>query len=198
MRPFALLLAILLPGTALADPRCARFGQPGYTATRTTTLGQAAPAVAQVVVAGPMLRVESAGPANGRLVTLITPELQAMFATTASPAVAIRLPRPAAPPPTEQRERTEPLPGRTWLVTEWRGASGQWHEVARSLCRRDGVLLEARQLQPGPQGLAMLETRHSAIRTMTPDPALFRLPAGFRLIEAPPAPISRRTAPQPG
>lgn len=193
--------AMIAPNLALADPRCARFGEAGYSATRTTTLGQAAPMVAQVFLAGAALRVDAAGPGGGRLVTLITPELHAMFVTTANPAVAVRLviPRATPMPPTEQRERAEPQPGRTLLITELRGASGQWHEVARTLCRRDGVLLEARQFQPGPEGPVILETRHTEIRTTPPDPALFRLPAGFRLIEAPPAPqLSRRTAPPPG
>lgn len=199
MRGATFLLALLLPGTALADPRCARFGQPAYSATRTTTLDQGAPVVSQVFAAGPALRIESAGPGGGRLVKLFTPELHAVFLSNAAPPVAIRMPMPPALPAGEQRVREEPQPGRMRLITERRGLSGQWHEVARVLCRRDGVLLEAWQAQPGPAGFTVLETRHSEIRTIRADPLLFRLPPAFRLIEAPPAPhLSRRTAPPPG
>lgn len=196
----AIAMGLGMPGIAWADPRCARFGLPHYTATRTTTLGAAAPITARVFLAGASLRVESPGPRDGHLVTLMTPDLQAVFASNASSPVAMRMP---APPPTprpsaDHREREEALPGRTLLIQEVRGGNGQWHEVSRVLCRRDGVLLEARQLQAGPAGPVILETRQAEIRMITPDPALFRLPAGFRLVDAPPPPISRRTAPPPG
>jgi hypothetical protein len=191
-----LLWPLLEPGLALADPRCARFGQPGYTATRVTSWGQAPPVTAQLFAAGPSLRLEIAAPGDARLVTLLTPDLHAIFKTDATPPVALRMPRP--PAPAGQRERIEQRPPHTLLIQEVQGESGQWHEVARSLCRRDGVLLEARQLQHGPQGPIILETRQSGIRMISADPALFRLPAGFRLIEAPAPPISLRTAPPPG
>lgn len=197
MRTLPWIAVLLLwPAAAWADPRCARFGQPGYTATRVTSWGQAPPVTAQIFQAGPKLRLETPAPGDARLVTLMTPGLNAVFATNASPPVALRMPPP--PAPTARRERQEAQRNGILLIQEVQGESGQWHEVARALCRRDGVLLEARQLQPGPQGPIILETRQSGIRIATPDPALFRLPAGFRLIEAPAPPISLRTAPPPG
>jgi hypothetical protein len=204
MRPLLGLALLLSPGIALADPRCARFGQPAYTATRVTSWAEAPPMTARVFQAGPSLRLEAPAPGdapgdapgNAKLVTLMTPELHAFFKTNATPPVAIRMPRLPAPAP--PRERLEPTRAGTLLIQEVQGASGQWHEVARVLCRRDGVLLEARQLQPGPNGPILVETRQSGIRMISADPALFRLPAGFRLIEAPAPPISLRTAPPPG
>ncbi len=196
MRSLACLALLLWPSLALADPRCARFGQPSYTATRVTAWGTATPVTAQLFQAGPNLRLETPAPGDSRLVTLMTPGLHAVFATNASPPVALRM--PPLPAPTTRRERQEAQRQGILLIQEVQGESGQWHEVARALCRRDGVLLEARQLQPGPQGLVILETRQSGIRMISADPALFRLPAGFRLIEAPAPPISLRTAPPPG
>jgi hypothetical protein len=202
MRVLPLLAAALLaaaplwPSLALADPRCARFGQPGYTATRVTSWGQAPPVTAQLFQAGSSLRLEVAAPGNARLVTLLTPELHAVFRTDATPPVALRM--PPTPALAGQRERQESTRAGILLIQELQGESGQWHEVARTLCRRDGILLEARQLQPGPQGPVILETRQSGIRLIATDPALFRLPAGFNLIEAPAPPISRRTAQPPG
>jgi hypothetical protein len=70
--------------------------------------------------------------------------------------------------------------------------------VERSLCRRDGVLLEARQWKPGEAGGTIVTTRQTGVRMISADPALFQVPAGFRLIEAPAAPISRRTDRLPG
>lgn len=193
----ALALSLLLwPASAWADPRCARFGQPSYTATRITSWGSAPPVTAQMFQSGPKLRLETPAPGDARLVTLMTPGLHAVFATNATPPVALRMPPP--PAPTARRERQEVLRAGVLLIQEMQGESGQWHEVARHLCRRDGVLLEARQLQPGPTGPMILETRQSGIRMISADPALFQVPAGFRLIEAPAQPISRRTDRPPG
>jgi len=189
-----LLLALAAAGApwsfAWADPLCARFGQPAYTATRVTQIAAAPPGVSQVFVSGQMLRIEAPGPREGRMVTLLTPDLQALFLTTADPPVAIRMPvvRPVALPAEERREREERASGRIALITEMRGASGRWHEIGRVLCRGDGVLLEARQIIAREGGPAMMETRQSEIRLGAPDPALFRLPAGFGLIEPPPRP----------
>ncbi|MBS7791136.1 hypothetical protein KTR66_14125 [Roseococcus sp. SDR] len=196
MRAALALPLLLWPALAMADPRCARFGQPSYTATRVTSWGNAPPATAQVFQAGPNLRLETPAPGEARLVTLMTPGLNAVFTTNATPPVALRMPPPPAPPP--GRERQEAQRAGILLIQEVQGVSGQWHEVARHLCRRDGVLLEARQLQQSPEGLITLETRQSGIRMISADPALFQVPAGFRLIEAPAQPISRRTAPPPG
>lgn len=196
MRWAALLLPLLAPLPARADPRCAHLGQPAYTALRTVSENDTPPLLARVTVAGPRLRIEVPVPGGARLVTLVSPELHAVFLTTASPPTAMRLPHPSPPriPSEDRRLREEHGPDRVTLITELRGASGQWHEVERTLCRRDGILMESRQWRPDRQ----VVTRHSEIRTLTPDPSLFRLPAGFRLLEAPPAPISRRTAPPPG
>lgn len=196
MRALTCLALLLCPGLAWADPRCARFGQPSYTATRVTSWGAVPPVTAQVFQAGPKLRLETPAPGEARLVTLFTPGLNAVFATNAAPPVALRMPPPPAPP--QGRERQEAQRAGILIIQEVRGESGQWHEVARHLCRRDGVLLEARQLQPGPDGPMILETRQSGIRMIAADPALFALPAGFRLIEAPAQPISRRTDRPPG
>jgi len=187
-----LALAIASPSwtPASADPLCARFGQPAYTATRVTQSALVPPAVSQVFVSGRLLRIEAPGPREGRMVTLLTPDLQALFFTTADPPIAMRMPaaRPVALPAEERREREERGPGRIALITEMRGASGQWHEIGRVVCRRDGVLLEARQMMVREGAPAIIETRQSEIRIGTIDPALFRLPAGFRLIEPPPRP----------
>ena len=201
MRWPALLLPLLIALPVRADPRCARLGQPSYSALRTISEGQGPPVIARVTMAGPRLRIEAPGPGEARLVTLVTPELHAMFLTSAQPQFAMRIPSRAPPPlpEAERRLREERSPGHVTFVTEWRGASGQWHEVERSLCRPDGALLEARQWLPREGGAITLVTRQTEIRTIRPDPALFMLPAGFRLIEAPPAAaISRRTAPPPG
>lgn len=196
MRALPWLAPLLWPGLAMADPRCARFGQPSYTATRVTSWGATPPVTAQVFQAGPKLRLETPAPGEARLVTLLTPGLHAVFVTNASPPVALRMPQPPALP--SPRERQEAQRGGILVIQELSGEGGQWHEVARHLCRRDGVLLEARQLQPGPDGPMILETRQSGIRMIRADPALFQLPAGFRLIEAPAMPISRRTDRLPG
>lgn len=196
MRSLAGLVLLLWPGLAWADPRCARWGQPSYTATRVTSWGAAPPVTAQMFQAGPRLRLETPAPGEARLVTLMTPGLNAVFATNAVPPVALRMPPPPASPP--GRERQEAQRAGILLIQEMQGEGGQWHEVARHLCRRDGVLLEARQLQPGPEGPVVVETRQSGIRMIAADPALFQVPAGFRLIEAPAAPISRRTDRPPG
>jgi len=186
----ALAIASSPWGSSWADPLCARFGQPEYTATRVTQTAAAPPLASLVFLSGPRLRIEAPGPREGRMVTLLTPDLQALFLTTADPPVAIRMPvaRPAPLPAEERREREERAPGRFTLITEMRGASGQWHEIGRVVCRRDGVLLEARQIIPREGGPAMMETRQSEIRMGTQHPALFRLPAGFRLIDPPPRP----------
>lgn len=196
MRALPCLVLLLWPGLAMADPRCARFGQPSYTATRVTSWGSAPPVTAQVFQSGPKLRLETPAPGEARLVTLMTPGLNAVFTTNAAPPVALRM--PPAPTPTARRERQEVQRAGILLIQEMQGESGRWHEVARHLCRRDGVLLEARQLQPGPDGPMILETRQSGIRMIAADPALFQVPAGFRLIEAPAQPISRRTDRPPG
>jgi hypothetical protein len=190
MRPLALLLPLLAAQPAAADPRCATLGQPAYAATRATTTGAASPVVMQATLAGPRLRLEAPGPGEGRIITLITPELRVLFATTANPATALRLPQPApaAIPPEDSRQREEASPAGITFITEWRGASGQWHEVERTLCRRDGVLLEARQWRPGEGDGMLVQTRQTNIRLIRPDPALFRLPAGFRLVDPPPSP----------
>lgn len=201
LRWLALFALLLTPLAAAADPRCARFGQPSYSATRSTGTGTAAPVLTRVFLAGPQLRIVAPGPGEARLITLITPELHAMFLTAADPPVAMRLPRPALPAiaPEDRRQREERTPGGIALITELRGASGHWHEVERSLCRRDGVLLEAWNWKPGEGGGTHTHTRQTEIRLAPVDAALFRLPAGFRLIEPPPlAAISRRTAPPPG
>jgi len=177
-------------GFTAADPLCARFGQPAYTATRVTQTASAPPMVSQVFVSGPRLRIEVPAPREGRMVTLFTPDLQALFLNTANPPKAMRLDvaQPVALPAEERREREERASGRITLITEMRGASGQWHEIGRVVCRRDGVLLEARQILAREAGPALIETRQSEIRLGAQDPALFRLPAGFRLIEPPPRP----------
>ncbi|UPY36155.1 hypothetical protein [Sediminicoccus sp. KRV36] len=175
---------------ARADPRCARLGQPAYSAMRLTSAGGAPATAARVTLDGPRQRIEARGPGEGRLVTLITPEFHAVFLTSAQPAVALRLappPATAAPAPQDRREREERSRGQVTFIIELRGVSGQWHAVERNTCRRDGVLLEAWQWQPSPAGGLVLETRQSDIRLARPDPALFQLPAGFRLAEAPPA-----------
>lgn len=190
MRSLALVLPLLAAHPAAADPRCARFGQSAYSATRSTVTGNAAPVITRVHLAGPRLRIEAPGPGESRLVTLITPELHAMFATAADPAMALRLPRhaPSAIPPEDRRQREERAATGITLITELRGASGHWHEVERNLCRRDGVLLEARQWRPGEGGGTLIQTRQSDIRLAPADPTLFRLPAGFGLIDPPPSP----------
>lgn len=189
-----LLLALIATsstgGPAWADPLCARFGQAAYTATRIIQTAAAPPGVSQVSLSGRFLRIEAPGPREGRMVTLLTPDFQALFFTTADPPVAIRIPaaRPALLPAEERREREERAPGRITLITEMRGASGQWHETGRVVCRRDGVLLEARQIIAREGGMVAMEMRQTEIRLGAPDPSLFRLPAGFRLIEPPPRP----------
>jgi len=190
-RIFLALVAASIPWvSAAADALCARFGQAAYTATRVTQTASTPPLVSQVFASGPRLRIEAPGPRQARMVTLLTPDLQALFLSTADPPVAMRIPVPlaVAMPAGERREREERTSGRITLFTEMRGASGQWHEIGRVLCRRDGVLLEARQIVAHESGPALVETRQSQIRLGTPDPALFRLPAGFRLIEPPPRP----------
>lgn len=173
---------------AWADPRCARLGEPAYAATRLTSKDGAPATATRVTLAGPRQRIESPAPGEGRLVTLITPELQAIFLTNAQPAVALRMvqPPPPTPEPGTLRQREERSRAGITFVTELRGASGQWHPVERSLCRRDGVLLESWQWKPEPQGARIIETRQSNIRLARPDPALFRLPAGFSLTDPPP------------
>ncbi|MBX9753050.1 MAG: hypothetical protein K5Q68_25910 [Roseococcus sp.] len=181
-------LALLAAGPAWADPRCAHLGQAAYSATRLTSTDGAPATASRVMLHGPRQRLEAPGPGEGRLVTLITPELQAIFLTTAQPAVALRMPTPPPlPEATERRQREERGRAGITLITELRGASGQWHMVERSLCRRDGVLLEAWQWQPGPRGARIIETRQSDIRTLRPDATLFRLPDGFRLMDPPPS-----------
>ena len=200
-RCLALLLPLLQPHPAAADPRCASLGQPAYSATRSISTGNAAPVVTRVTLAGPQLRIEAPGPGGARLITLLTPELHVIFVESSAPAVAMRLPRPAprAIAAEDRRLREEPTPAGIALITELRGASGEWHEVERNLCRRDGVLLEARLWKPGEGGGIHIHTRQTEIRLTRADPALFRLPAGARLIEPPPvAAINRRTAPPPG
>ena len=200
MRAPLALLPLLAASPAAADPRCAAFGQPAYTAQRAIAEGAAPPVVAQVTFQGPRLRIEAAGPAGDRLVTLVTPELHAMFLARANPPLAMRMPSPSPPdiPGEGRRLREERSPGRVTLITELRGASGRWHEIERSICRRDGVLLEARQWHPREGGGVVITTRQTEIRLTRTDPALFRLPAGFRLVDAPPPPLSRRIAPPPG
>jgi hypothetical protein len=201
MRRIFVLAALLLPLPAAADPRCAHFGQPAYSATRSISTGQGAPVVTRITLAGPQLRIEAPGPGGTRLVTLVTPDIHAIFVQGAEPAMAMRLPRPAPPAiaAEDRRLREERTPAGIALITELRGASGHWHEVERNLCRRDGVLLEARLWKPGEGGGTHIHTRQTEIRLTRADPALFRLPAGARLIEPPPvAAINRRTAPPPG
>ena len=183
-----ILVALGLPGAAMADPRCARFGQPSYSAMRATVVETAPPVTTRVFLSGPSLRLETPAPRDGRMVTLITPGLSAIFLTTASPPVAMRMPAPlsTAMPAVTRRERDIPSRAGITLITEWRTADGQWLEVARSLCRRDGVLLEARHLQPREGGAVIVETRQSDIRVAALDGALFRLPDGFLLMEPPP------------
>jgi len=124
------------------------------------------------------------------MVTLLTPEMQAIFLTTAVPPVAIRMPAfsPLSVPSDARRQRQEVQAGRIALVTEWQGASGVWHEVERVVCRPDGVLLEAKQWLPRAGEPLAFEIRHSNIHLARAQPELFRLPAGFRLIEPPPRP----------
>lgn len=184
------ILLALAAQPASADPRCARLGQPAYSATRLTSTDGAPATATRVTLDGPRQRIESATPGEGRFVTLITPDLQAIFLTTAQPAVALRmaLPPPPTPQAGEHRQREERGRSGITFITELRGASGQWHTVERNLCRRDGVLLEAWQWHPVPHGARVVETRQSDIRLARPDPALFRLPAGFGLVDAPPRP----------
>ncbi len=185
-------LALLALGTepAWADPRCARLGQPAYSATRLISTDGAPATATRVILDGARQRIEASAPGEGRLVTLITPELHAIFLTTAEPPVALRLapPAPPRPEPGTHRLREERSRAGTTFIVELRGASGQWHAVERNLCRRDGVLLEAWQWWPEAQGARVVETRQSNIRLTRPDPALFRLPHGFRLVEPPPSP----------
>ena len=183
LRLTALLLSV---GPALADPRCGRFGQPAYSATRVTAMADSA-ASSQAFIAGAQIRLEAAGPDRGRMVTLLTPQLSALFLTTADPPVAMRIPaaRPPEIPPEAWRQREEPGSGRITLITEIRGEAGQWHEVERVLCRRDGVLLEARQMVLREGRAVISQTRQSDIRLGAQDAALFRLPEGFRLVEPP-------------
>lgn len=201
MRASLILPLLLFAVPAWADPRCAALGQPAYTAQRAIAEGSAPPVIAQVTMHGPRLRIEAAGPAGDRVITLVSPELHAVFLARANPPLALRLPPPTPPalPREDRRIREERSPGRVTFVTELRGASGAWHEVERTLCRRDGVLLEARQWHPHEAGGVIITTRQTAIRLAPVDPVLFQLPAGFRLMEPPPARhLSLRTAPPPG
>lgn len=187
----ALVTAILLTaGPAWADSRCARFGTPAYSATRLVAAPDMAPMSSQAFIAGAQMRIEAEGPRQGRMVTLMTPQLRALFLTTADPPVAIRMPETPLPPVPNgaRRQREEPAAGRITLITEIRGETGAWHEVARVLCRRDGVLLEARQMVLRDGRPVITETRQSNIRLGAQDAALFRLPDGFRLVDPPPRP----------
>lgn len=184
------ILLALGPGAALADPRCASLGQPAYSAIRLISTNGTPAIASRVTLDGARQRIEAGGAGEGPVVTLITPELQAVFLATAEPRIALRLALPAPPPSAagERRQREERGRAGTTFITELRGASGQWHVVERNLCRRDGVLLEAWQWWPEPGGGRVVETRQSEIRLIRPDPALFRLPAGFGLVDPPPRP----------
>lgn len=192
----ALGLGVLgLAGPAHADPRCARYGRPSYSAIRVIELPGAPPVRLRAFIAEGGVRTEGPGPHGGSMVTLNTTGLSAMFASTAEPRVAMRLPPPPrrpelAPDAVRQRELREG--GRISLLTEVRDDDGQWREVEAVICRPDGVLLEARQPAPRLPPPQMQVMRQSEIRLGPQDPALFRLPEGFRLIDPPPPPAGPR------
>lgn len=189
MRRFALVaLGLLIAGPVLADPRCNRYGVAEYSATRITTTAPGPSITSRVFIADGQIRSEAPGPNQGLLVTLTTPSLNTFFATAAEPRVAIRLPPPRRPdvPPESRRLREERAPARVTLITEIRDDAGLWREVERATCRADGVLLEARQAALVDGRPAFTEIRQTNIRLGRQDPALFRLPEGFRLIDPPP------------
>jgi hypothetical protein len=192
MRAAACLAALLvLAAPAKADPRCARLGQPSYSATR-ITLGPGAPPPVQVFFAEGRMRIEAPSPHGGpgRLVTLLGPEGRIVFDTAANPPVALRLPAPPRPPipPEALRQREERGREGVTLITELQEEGGRWRETERVLCRPDGVLLRARQMAPQGGQLVATEFRQEDIRLGPQDPALFRPPPGFALREPPPMP----------
>ena len=189
MRRFALAaLGLLVAGPALADPRCNRYGAAEYSATRVTTTATVPSITSRVFIVDGRVRSEAPGPNQGLLVTLTTPSLATFFSTTAEPRVAIRLPPPRRHEISAEsrRLREERAPGRVTVITEIRDNSGLWREVERATCRPDGVLLEARQAAIVEGRPAVTEIRQTEIRLGPQNPALFRLPDGFRLIDPPP------------
>lgn len=189
MRCFALAAAtLILSQPAFADPRCGRYGMAEYSALRVTTTPAGRSITSRVFIGGGHIRSEAPGPHQGQMVTLTTPTLNTFFATAAEPRIAIRLPPPRRPdiPAESRRIREERGPGRNTLITELRDDDGRWREVERAVCRPDGVMLEARQAALLDGRPAVTAIRQTEIRLGPQDPALFRLPDGFRLVEAPP------------
>lgn len=185
-------------GAVQADPRCAAFGRPDYSASRITR-GPSGETVARVFTSGPLLRIEGPAPPpnTGRQVTIFTPEGQFVFSPQAPDRVVVRFPPPPrqAPTPDAQRVREEPQPEGVILITEFRDPQGTWLEMERALCRRDGVLLSTRRLIPLEGRLVPVETRQTDIRLGRQDPAMFRPPEGSRVIDPPPMPPRGGTAP---
>lgn len=189
---FRLAASLLLASPeALADPRCAQFGQPSYSATRITS-GQGQPPPTQMFFSDGRVRIEAPPPPGspGRMVTILGPEGRLMFNTAAQPPVALRLAPPPRPdiPRDALRVREERGRDGVTLITEVRDEANQWRETERALCRADGVLLSARQIIPQDGRMVVLETRQTDIRLGPQDPALFRAPPGFQLREPPPPP----------
>jgi hypothetical protein len=177
-------LAALCAAPAAADPRCARLGSASYQATRVSSAGSA-----QVYVSGRSMRIEGSGPGGSQLVTLLTPSLNAIFSPTANPPVALRLASPRRPNIARGsiRTRQERSGGQTTLILEATNENGEWREVQRTVCRNDGVLLEVRDAAaPGQSNMS--EYRNTNIRVGPQNPALFRLPPGFRVVSPPPPP----------
>jgi hypothetical protein len=182
--------ALLMAGTtsALASPECNDLGVASYQATRTVEInGQVLSGT--VYISGDNERDETSGP-DGKPIVHIK-NLQHVITYSPQKKSGILVPAPKGRAPgvaksdaTTQVERTTDGDRRTTIIRK--RIKEAWVQVYRSVCRKDGVLLERDFPVPLGETMGTAKMRQTAIEAKAFGTDTFIVPADVKIVAPPP------------
>jgi hypothetical protein len=190
VRRLALASALLLAtvATALASPECKELGTASYRATRTVEINGRMIS-GTVYISGDQERDETTAP-DGKPIVHIK-NLQRVITYSPQTKAGILVPVPPGRAPglaktdaTTQVERK--IDGDLQTTSIKKRINDAWVQVYRSVCRRDGVLLERDLPVPLGDKMGTAKMRHTAIEVQAMATETFAVPADVRVITPPP------------
>jgi hypothetical protein len=180
------LAGLLWSSQATASPECKDYGQATYQATRTVDIGGKLQ-TGTVYVSGDSERDETTGPDGKPAIHIKTPQRIVTFSPTGKTGIILPVPPRREPPKADastQIERT--TAGDTHILIVKKKIGDAWVQVYRSVCRKDGVLLERDFPVPSGEKMITAKMRHTAIEVRDVPADRFVVPADVKLLEPPP------------
>jgi hypothetical protein len=182
----ALCVSTLSP--ASASPECKELGTQSYQATRTVDVNGRVMS-GTVFISGENERDETTAPDGKPIIHIKNAQRVITYSLQTMAGIIVPLPPGRQPTPTKSDATTQverKIEGDLQTTIIKKRIGDAWVQVYRSVCRKDGVLLERDFPVPIGDKMGTAKMRHTAIEVKALPSETFVVPAGVKVLSPPP------------